>query len=246
MTAPKKFRYVMREFKNKELHHGTTGDIVSDRKQAMAIAFSEAQKIDPSYGKYEDGGEIYATGGEIMRKYKADDYFPMGDNIEFMFDTKSGADKMANDYNVSVIEDGESFYVPVGKTKMEDGGKTMTVGEKLCEACDKDDKIPVASFITITGNNNPKTIERFEDARFERCLFSPHYKFVTKVEEIIEYEGGGLVKRTMQYAKLSNSKRYLQKRLKKLRAKEVKVSNKKKKAFNDLTETNKKLKRLGV
>jgi len=244
MKASEKFRYVMREFKNKELIGGGLGDIVTDRNQALAIAFSEAKKIDSSYGKYKDGGSLdfsdlygkdvgemsylaekgykrtknvmfqypnsmegieasegakikngqlegvgisyfvgledvggkfpeelvlskdmldvisdsfrnntpiilftnagvdlhtkykgkyknitvkrisvkFSTGGEIRTKYRADEYFPMGDGYEFMFDNEEVANKMASDYGADVIADGESFYVPVAKDKMAEGG----------------------------------------------------------------------------------------------------------------------------
>jgi hypothetical protein len=127
MTAPEKFRYVMREFKNKELVSGGSGDIVTDKNQALAIAYSEAQKIDSSYGRYSNGGEtldVFAIGGDVVKKkYLAEDYFPMGDDYEFMFDNRGGADRMANDYGVNVIEDSGNFYVPIGKNKMADGGE---------------------------------------------------------------------------------------------------------------------------
>ena len=58
MKAKDKFSLVMREFKDKELHHGTTGKLVTDRDMAIAIAFSEAQKINPRYGKYAKGGSL--------------------------------------------------------------------------------------------------------------------------------------------------------------------------------------------
>lgn len=40
-----KFKTVMGEYASKKLHHGGTGKIVKDRKTALAIAFSEAEKV---------------------------------------------------------------------------------------------------------------------------------------------------------------------------------------------------------
>lgn len=49
-TAKQKFAYVMREFKKGKLR--TRGNRkVTDRKQAVAIAYSEARKISPRFGK---------------------------------------------------------------------------------------------------------------------------------------------------------------------------------------------------
>ena len=42
--AKAKIGKVLREFKHKELRHGSTGKIVKDLKVAKAIAFSEARK----------------------------------------------------------------------------------------------------------------------------------------------------------------------------------------------------------
>lgn len=64
--ADMKFQRVMHEFGKKKLtSHGT---IVTDQKQALAIAFEEARKVNPSYAMKEGGAapdsleKIYATG----------------------------------------------------------------------------------------------------------------------------------------------------------------------------------------
>ena len=44
ITKPGKVRKVMREFKEGTLHSGKKGPVVKDRKQAIAIALSEARK----------------------------------------------------------------------------------------------------------------------------------------------------------------------------------------------------------
>lgn len=44
--AQQKMEIVMHEFKEGELHAGNTDKIVTDRKQAIAIALSEAHKVD--------------------------------------------------------------------------------------------------------------------------------------------------------------------------------------------------------
>jgi len=83
ITGSDKFRKVMGEFKRGDLKSGGSGDVVTERDQAIAIAFSEAREIEPTYGKYADGGELFKTGGELMSEFKADDYFPTGDVLEF-------------------------------------------------------------------------------------------------------------------------------------------------------------------
>ena len=47
MEAAKKAKMgkVMGEFKDKELHSGKNGPVVKSRKQAVAIAMSEAKKV---------------------------------------------------------------------------------------------------------------------------------------------------------------------------------------------------------
>lgn len=44
-AAKSKLHEVMHEFKHRTLHSGTSGRIVRKRKQAIAIALSEARKI---------------------------------------------------------------------------------------------------------------------------------------------------------------------------------------------------------
>lgn len=48
--ARQKFEHVLREFEEGKLR-SSTGQKVTSRKQALAIAFSEARKIDPNFGK---------------------------------------------------------------------------------------------------------------------------------------------------------------------------------------------------
>lgn len=85
-TAPAKFRQVMREFSNKELTHGTTGETVTDRDMALAIAYSEARKVEPNYGMYEGGGEV--EGGYDFFKIV---YFVNDKPVEEEFDYYSDA-----------------------------------------------------------------------------------------------------------------------------------------------------------
>ena len=54
-----KWSKVMTEFRNGELK-SSSGDIVTDKEQAMAIAYSEARKADKKYA-YSDGGSIEET-----------------------------------------------------------------------------------------------------------------------------------------------------------------------------------------
>ena len=198
MNAPEKFRYVLREFKNKELRDGGSGSLVTDKKQALAIAFSEAQKIQPSYGRYKEGGELYATGGELMKSYKAEDYFPTGNGYEFMFDKESKADKMASAYGSKVIEDGGSFYVPLNLTKMKNGGELdksikslkKSLGDigksarlreqKIRKALDKNKRIEIEEFKKIIGNDNPSRVKpvKVGSMTFSKCLFAPCYQLI--------------------------------------------------------------------
>lgn len=59
--AQNKFDYVMHEWKLGNLKHGTTGETVGypdQQDMALAIAFSEAQRIDPNFNKMENGGPV--------------------------------------------------------------------------------------------------------------------------------------------------------------------------------------------
>jgi len=203
MTAPEKFRKVLREFRYKTLMHGTTGDVVTDRDMALAIAYSEAKKIEPNYGQYKCGGEIYKTGGELMKLYRADDFFPLKERTEFMFDDKEKAILMASDYETKVIHEDENYYVDLETAKMADGGEInksikdlksslkavaeedrksgKEAGNKensLFKAIDNDKKIEESEFKKIIGDENPSRIQPVvvSGMRFEKCLFSPHYK----------------------------------------------------------------------
>jgi 3'-phosphoadenosine 5'-phosphosulfate sulfotransferase (PAPS reductase)/FAD synthetase len=55
-SAKRKWRKVYREYLDGDLKHGTTGETVTDRDMAMAIAYSEARKIYPLYNVYANGG----------------------------------------------------------------------------------------------------------------------------------------------------------------------------------------------
>ena len=50
-NGPKKVEKVMREFKAGKLHSGKSGKVVKGRKQAVAIALSEAGMSKPKRGK---------------------------------------------------------------------------------------------------------------------------------------------------------------------------------------------------
>lgn len=49
-SAAEKFHYVMNEFTEGRLK-SSTGEKVKSKKQALVIAYSEARKHDPNYGK---------------------------------------------------------------------------------------------------------------------------------------------------------------------------------------------------
>ena len=51
MKGQKKVRKVMREFKSGTLHSGKGGPVVKSRKQAVAIALSEAKMSKKKMGK---------------------------------------------------------------------------------------------------------------------------------------------------------------------------------------------------
>jgi len=74
ITKPGKVGRVMREFQEGTLHSGKNGPVVRDRKQALAIALSEASKkagggiieIEISAGpEMEDSPMEYRKGGRI-------------------------------------------------------------------------------------------------------------------------------------------------------------------------------------
>lgn len=77
-----KIRKVMHEFKEGELH-SSSGQKVTDRKQAIAIALSEA-----GVSKYSEGGgvDIIAPFGTLVSKNKKQklEYKKVGSNFEFM------------------------------------------------------------------------------------------------------------------------------------------------------------------
>lgn len=53
-NATEKFTIVMREFGKGQLKSGSSDKVVTDRNQAVAIAYSEARKIDKEFGKKSD------------------------------------------------------------------------------------------------------------------------------------------------------------------------------------------------
>lgn len=57
LAGDKKIPVVMSEFKRGTLHSGS-GKIVKNKKQALAIAMSEAGKSKKPYGKRKPGGEM--------------------------------------------------------------------------------------------------------------------------------------------------------------------------------------------
>lgn len=73
IEKPGKVGKVMREFKEGTLHSGKNGPVVRDRKQAMAIALSEARKkadggiieIEISAGPEMEEPMGYSRGGRI-------------------------------------------------------------------------------------------------------------------------------------------------------------------------------------
>ena len=50
ITGEQKFNIIMSEYKSGELHN-SNGGIVTDKKVALAIAYGEARKVQPNYGK---------------------------------------------------------------------------------------------------------------------------------------------------------------------------------------------------
>jgi hypothetical protein len=88
ITKPGKVRKVMREFKEGTLHSGKKGPVVKDRKQAIAIALSEARKkanggmieieisAEPSERMMKDKGMKYAEGGSLKMVKKGDKEVP--------------------------------------------------------------------------------------------------------------------------------------------------------------------------
>lgn len=56
-AAAKKVEKVMREFKGGTLHSGKKGPVVTSRKQAVAIALSEAGKAKPKMKAKKKSGK---------------------------------------------------------------------------------------------------------------------------------------------------------------------------------------------
>ena len=68
----------------------------------------------------------FSKGGDVMDKYKADEYHNIGNDVEYMFDNKHFATKMANDFGVKVEAENDYFFVSLPKDKvytMKKGGK---------------------------------------------------------------------------------------------------------------------------
>ncbi len=66
MTGKEKFDKVMREFSKGDLHSGN-GDLVTEEKQALAIAYSEAGKVDPDFGNPVTLGQVSTAYDEIEK-----------------------------------------------------------------------------------------------------------------------------------------------------------------------------------
>lgn len=64
--SERKFKKVMHEFGQGTLK--SHGEPVTDQRQALAIAFSEARKEDPHYGMMKNGGGITSAQAEILAK----------------------------------------------------------------------------------------------------------------------------------------------------------------------------------
>ena len=238
MTGADKFRKVMREFSKGELTHGTTGDKVTDRSQALAIAYSEAREVEPSYGMYKDGGgveveeEYYIFEGVDHYKNKPI-YQVVGRENDYVgewHDKRKDAEKELKELSSEYAKGGEIALV-----------------RKIQKECDADGKICEHKFRDLIGDENPSRISTvdFQGMKFEKCLFSPHYKW-TNQSAVEQYGLGGTVKRTVKFARLSGDKKKLQKQLNTIRKQESKLNDEKKTVSEKLDKTNKELKRLGV
>jgi len=56
---PKSVRGVMHEFKNRELHSGSSrGPVVTNRKQAIAIALSEQRQMSAAHASHPNASRL--------------------------------------------------------------------------------------------------------------------------------------------------------------------------------------------
>lgn len=124
VTAPEKFRMVMGEFRDGTLTSGS-GDKVTDKDQAFAIAFSEARKIDKTYGRYADGGSVsYIDSGSPYAHISYKD-IESGKQYSKTFDEETGAASLtkAEEFAQS-LPDGTSMIIWHPHGVMKTGGKT--------------------------------------------------------------------------------------------------------------------------
>ena len=63
IKAERKFNIVMKEYADGKLK-SASGDKVTNRKQALAIAYSEARQVDPNYGYHSYSGANRGTNKE--------------------------------------------------------------------------------------------------------------------------------------------------------------------------------------
>jgi hypothetical protein len=165
-----KIRKVMHEFKEGELH-SSSGQKVTDRKQAIAIALSEA-----GVSKYVGGGgvDIIAPFGTLVSKNKKQklEYKKLGSNFEFMI--YEGVNNPVSNYsrtsfkkskNGSIIMNYEEFLKFIYANGFVDDQKYALGGKILASSSTKEglnkiiEQYLYGSTITLVETENDKIYE---------------------------------------------------------------------------------------
>ena len=164
--------------------------VILNKKYVDGAEFTHG---DLAAGYMAKGGSTYANGGAVGNKTwivniamptekgtrLREEEIVLG-RLSNEFDVqqvlkRKSPDWFANGKVLSIVEkkaDGGSTYA--------DGGEINALGSELVSACDKDGKICEHQFRKMIGDENPSRIKPVYvgEQRFEKCLYSPHYKLI--------------------------------------------------------------------
>lgn len=120
----KKFGKVMHEFKEGDLRSGSKhGNKVTDRKQAIAIAYSEARNV------HEEGGNLKAKNKEVYKKWKQLVNMSYAE-LEKFYNSEEGHEaglskSEADNLGISNGRESAKWILKMKKTKVDDWTLTM-------------------------------------------------------------------------------------------------------------------------
>lgn len=122
--AEKKISSVMKEFKAGELHSGKGGPVVKSKKQAVAIALSQAGKVKPK--KMKDGGSVEQILNKKLNPKKLDglDFRVEGGGASDKYGTGLGGritakKRIGKNLDLEGYAEGYAFKPKEGETKKE-------------------------------------------------------------------------------------------------------------------------------